>query len=633
MIADHCRNFSFRLASSALDKGKCLAAAALLTTALVSPLAFEVSVAIAQSQPAVKTPARDAQVTPSAPPPARSGTRPQDEAAPPATPSAGSSGASGQPTPSTGSEPVKESASPGDAPAAGSAANDPAADLDKITTNAGAVLATIENPTLTALRLMIVLGHLPKAIDIRVARSEILPVPGPVVTSERAGGLDPADIARLSSDARPGLPSNPELDDPTKSRVPGTIAAAPGPAPNIPGAAAPGIPGPNITSGLETPPAGTQRTDGSRAPTGQVLAHGEQRPREVLVVFSETAKPSAPEDVATALKIDRESAFETVVSGRRIARYRIADDRSLPQVLDLLGKDARIVSAQPNYIYKPLQGAAGKAAPGAQYSVRMLRLADAHRLARGRNVKIALIDTGVDTAHPELAGLRIETFDATGTGRVRADMHGTAMLGIFAGRKQLGGVAPDAHLLVARAVGPEGEATTESILKALAWSFGNGAQVINISVGGPRDPLLEEEIAAAVTRGAIIVAAAGNGGENALAVYPAAYKTVIAVTAVDAADKVYVQANRGNYVAIAAPGVDIATAAPGRAYGSASGTSYAAAHVSGVIALLLEKKPGLKEADVRDVLTRTARKSPGGQSTKDIGAGIVDPVRALESLR
>jgi subtilisin family serine protease len=480
---------------------------------------------------------------------------------------------------------------------------------------------------------MITLGQLPRTIDVRVSRSEILPVPGFTVTSERSGGLDPADIGRLSSGPRPGLPANPEFDDPTRPREPGAVAAAPPGTGNIPGAAGPGAAaGPNVASADIRPPS-TQRTDGSRAPTGQVLAPGEQRPREILVVFAETAKPSAPEDVATTLKIDRESAFETTLSGRRIARYRLTDERGLPQILDLLGKDARIVSAQPNYVYKVLQGAAGKAAPGAQYTTEKLRLADAHRLARGRNIKIALIDTGVDTGHPELAGLGIETFDATGTGRVRADVHGTAMLGILGGRKQLVGVAPDARILAARAIGTDGEATTESVHKALAWSFSNGAQIINIGLGGPRDPLLQEEIAAAIARGTIIVAAAGNGGENAPPVYPAAYKDVIAVTAVDASDKVYLEANHGNYITLAAPGVDIPTPVLNRAYGTASGTSYAAAHVSGVIALLLEKKPGLKATDVRDVLTRTARKSASGQSTKDFGAGIVDPMRALESLR
>src|SRR5690606_8361831 len=109
-------------------------------------------------------------------------------------------------------------------------------------------------------------------------------------------------------------------------------------------------------------------------------------------------------------------------------------------------------------------------------------LEDAHRLARGRNVKIALIDTGVDAGHPEIAGLRVETFDATGSGRVRADLHGTAILGIIGGRKQLIGVAPEARILAARAIAPDGEGTTESVLKALAWGFSNGARIFNVSI-------------------------------------------------------------------------------------------------------------------------------------------------------
>lgn len=625
MIADHCTFIYSPISIFARVGFRSMAAAAIAAAAIAAPLAGVMPAthawAQAQTGPAPSgSTARDAQAPPTVPVPG----------GPSTTPSSGPGAATGQP----GSETPKDGAAPATpTPAATDA--DMTAPADKRADSASPPsVVVIENPSLTALRLMIVLGKLPKGADVRMVRDEMLPLPGGV-TTERSGGLDPADMARLSSGPRPGLPADPSFENPSSPPGGSTVAGIPGG--NEPGAPASGprADGSNVPTAAAVGPMGTQRTDGTRAPTGQVLSTGDQRPREVIVVFAETSKPAAPDEVAATAKLDRESTFETALSGRRIARYRIPDDRNLAQILDLLGKDTRILAAQPNYVYKALQGAAGTAVPGVQYSAQKLRLAEAHRLARGRNVKIAVIDTGVDIGHPELSGLKIELFDATGTGRVRADAHGTAILGILAARKQLVGMAPDASILVARAIAPDGEGTTESVLKALAWSFGNGARIINMSISGPRDPLLQQEIATAITRGSIIVAAAGNGGDRAPPAFPAAYDGVIAVTAVDASDKVYAQANRGSYITLAAPGVDIATLAPNRTYADASGTSYAAAHVSGVIALLLEKKPELKSADVRELLMRTSRKPSiaSGQSTKDTGSGIVDPVRALEGVR
>ena len=105
--------------------------------------------------------------------------------------------------------------------------------------------------------------------------------------------------------------------------------------------------------------------------------------------------------------------------------------------------------------------------------------------------------------------------------------------------------------------------TSVILLRAIEWSVVNGAKVLNMSFAGPRDPALLAMIAAAQKRNAVVVAAAGNGGSTAPAAYPAAYPGVIAVTAVDAADKRYVHANRGKYIAISAPGVDILAPADG----------------------------------------------------------------------
>jgi subtilisin family serine protease len=154
-----------------------------------------------------------------------------------------------------------------------------------------------------------------------------------------------------------------------------------------------------------------------------------------------------------------------------------------------------------------------------------------------------------------------------------------------------------------------------------------GAQIINMSFSGPRDPILEQAIKTLKDRGIILIGAAGNAGPKSPPLFPGADPNVIAVSATDMDDKTYKNANRGKQVAIAAPGVDILVPAPEGGYQLTTGTSVAAAHISGVVALMLERNPKLSPNDVRNILAASAKKLPQGRN--EIGAGLVDPVQAL----
>jgi subtilisin family serine protease len=143
---------------------------------------------------------------------------------------------------------------------------------------------------------------------------------------------------------------------------------------------------------------------------------------------------------------------------------------------------------------------------------------------------------------------------------------------------------------------------------------------------------LQRLLAAAYDKGLVLIAAAGNAGPQSDPLYPAADPNVIAVTATDSDGHVFKMANRGRYLAIAAPGVDILALAPDGGYQLSTGTSIAAAHVSGIAALLLERKPSLKPADIRALLIATA-KTPGTPTPdSDLGAGLVSAYRALAAL-
>jgi subtilisin family serine protease len=312
----------------------------------------------------------------------------------------------------------------------------------------------------------------------------------------------------------------------------------------------------------------------------------------VLVTLTDTTSDTTINNLARAYRLTRQSSFSSPTLGVRFARYRIPDQRDLQQVLNDLSLDLRVVAVQPIYVYLGSQGAAVAATAVPQYAAEKLRLTDAHRIARGRNVRLAIIDSGVDVAHPELKGVVAEAIDVIG-GKAAPDTHGTAIAGIVGAREQLTGIAPDARIVAVRSFAQtaagRSEGTTETLIKGIDAALGKGVRLFNLSFAGPRDPSVEQIIRVAEGRGAIFIAAAGNGGPGAPAAYPAAYETVIAVTAVDSGDKVYDRATRGDYIAFAAPGVDILAAAPKRAYGLSSGTSLAAAHVSGIVALIAER--------------------------------------------
>ena len=376
-------------------------------------------------------------------------------------------------------------------------------------------------------------------------------------------------------------------------------------------------------------------------------ARGETRfvPDEVLVAIAAGASAADLDAMARRLGLMRLEVHEFRLTGRRVFRWRIEGGRPVANVIRSLGKERRIriAWAQPNYLYKmqdatertepPSAEASGADQAAPQYAAAKLRLTEAHKLARGDNVLVAVIDSGIDAGHPDLDGVVADRFDALG-GEDKAHAHGTAMAGVIASHGRLTGVAPGVRILAVRAFGSgsmAAEGTTFQVLKGLDWAHAKGAQVVNMSFAGPFDPALGRALAAARQKGLTLIAAAGNAGPKSPPLYPAADPNVIAVTATDADDNVFAQANRGTHIAVAAPGVDIIVPAPDRTYGMATGTSVAAAQVSGVAALILQRKAGLGPDRVRRILTKTAHPKIAGARSSDIGAGLADAYAALLS--
>ena len=391
---------------------------------------------------------------------------------------------------------------------------------------------------------------------------------------------------------------------------------------------------------------------GSAAATGgagRLPTAGEPSfvPDEVLV----ETDPGVPEAVLNVIarrhRLIRLAAYDVELLGTRLHRWRIADRRSVPAVIAALANERVLSSVQTNNVFRLEQepdaqvmpdrrDAGAPSLPGdpAQYVLAKLRLDEAHRLASGHDVLVAVIDSAVDISHPDLAHAIAGIFNAIDS-ESKPHPHGTAVAGAIASRGRLKGVAPSARILAVRAfdgAARSARSTSFAVVTGLDLAAQHGARVVNMSFSGPSaDPALRRALAAARQKGLVLVAAAGNAGPKSPPLYPAADPNVIAVTATDAEDKLFPMANRGRHVALSAPGVGILAPAPLASYEFTSGTSIAAAHVSGIVALMIERNRSLGPDAVLETMLTTARDlGPRGRD-EEFGAGLADAFAALSA--
>lgn len=322
--------------------------------------------------------------------------------------------------------------------------------------------------------------------------------------------------------------------------------------------------------------------------------------------------------------------------GTTVGLFRITDGRRYETVRREFAADSSVRSLQPNfrYVLQDQKPAVPTEGDPAQYALAKLRLPEAHMLAHGANVTVAVIDSGIDARHPELANSIADNFDALGSTE-GAHVHGTGIAGAIVAHARLMGSAPEARIIAIRAFGGTtrgAESSSYIILRSLNYAAEHGAQIINMSFAGPKDAVIERAIAATAARGLVLIAAAGNAGAKSPPLYPAANPNVIAVSATDQQDRLFTASNRGSYIALAAPGVDIFLPAPDGKYQMTSGTSFSAAYVAGVAALLLERNYALKPDALRITLAKTARDlgSPGRDDL--FGDGEADAFAAVMAV-
>ncbi len=362
--------------------------------------------------------------------------------------------------------------------------------------------------------------------------------------------------------------------------------------------------------------------------------------RQLIVTLAPELEPHWAR-ISTQLAADHglqvSGEFPLTSIGVQCVVLRVPESRSMPEAAAALRRDPWVGSVQQNQHYRSLGASDGYAA--LQYGAQLIQAVAAHPYTTGRGVRIALIDTGVDANHPDLRGRVVETANFVDGGELsfERDRHGTAIAGVIGARAEDGhgieGVAPAAELLAAKACWyPEGASRTAlcsswTLAKAVDFAINARARVINMSLNGPPDALLERLVERAIALTITVVAAAAAAAPDPG--FPASLAPVIGVLQSDSRNDVEVPHWEVHEHVLAAPGKDILTTAPRGGYDYLSGSSLAAAHVSGAAALLLERDPSLSPEELVRLLRESARPVPLSGGTV---AGVIDVCSALARL-
>lgn len=259
------------------------------------------------------------------------------------------------------------------------------------------------------------------------------------------------------------------------------------------------------------------------------------------------------------------------------------------------------------------------------WGVRFCGVGNAWAKTKGRGVKVAVLDTGVDAKHEDLSGQIDELRDFTGSGEEDRNGHGTHVCGIIAAKANgvgVVGVAPESRLVVGKVLGNDGAGSSEWIARGIEWAASAGAKIISMSLGSSsRDSRIHDAIKAVVSSGVIVVAAAGNSGPGTVN-YPGAYPEVVCVGAIDALGRVAGFSSTNQEVDVVGPGVNVYSTIPGNRYAKMSGTSMATPFVAGVLALMVSEAP-VKPHDVLRMLSWSSADAGKSGFDPEYGWGII----------
>lgn len=361
--------------------------------------------------------------------------------------------------------------------------------------------------------------------------------------------------------------------------------------------------GPGRILSLPTP-ATTPATDpatgaGGAAATGP----GASSPSEALLALPKNGAGQLPTDFELGEGAEIAESFFSPVICATVARVTGPPGAGLSELVTFVPESSLVVA---NDVYVSAAGevrAMGRSVDrpdpyaSLQYGLAVSGVREARGISAGQGVRVALLDSAPEWEHADLAAARIQFGDDTNGASANSEttigVHGTLMAGVLGAVEGNGfgivGLAPASQLVSIPVCTPEGPAggrcTIYRLLQGLDQAYRSEAQLVNLSLSGPPNPLLERGVARLEQLGLVVVAAAGNEGTDEKR-YPAAYPSVIGVGAMDRAGEAFALSNRGSWVEMYAPGVEVLSTIPGDAFAFGNGTSLAAAHVTGALAVI-----------------------------------------------
>jgi subtilisin family serine protease len=363
--------------------------------------------------------------------------------------------------------------------------------------------------------------------------------------------------------------------------------------------------------------------------------------RQVLVTLPDSLKPKWPTirtELAKQHTILETGEFPLSSIGVDCLVYKVPDQLPLDQIVAKLRSDKRVGLVQENQVFEGIQSGENDTFSAISYAAKLTHVDDAHRVTMGKDIKIAIVDTGAEKEHPDLKGQirQSANFVDGGDRTFTRDKHGTAVAGVIGARANDGvgiyGIAPEADISVLKACWYQEQADAKaqcsswSLAKALDSAINSNARIINLSLAGPTDELMVKLLEAAHTRGINVVAATLEQQDGPG--FPANLPETIPVIATGPDGN----PPQPDWLAkfpntVAAPGQEILTTVPKEGYDFVSGSSLATGHVSGIIALLLELNPKLTPDQIKQLL------HDNGKSGAANSRSVLDICAIIKALR
>jgi subtilisin family serine protease len=355
--------------------------------------------------------------------------------------------------------------------------------------------------------------------------------------------------------------------------------------------------------------------------------------KELMIHFQENVTPEQKQSFLKSHQLTEKSSIDAMGISLVEANPQTSADE-LKALAIKLAKHDLIEFVEPNNVVKqtfiPKDTSFKK-----QWYLNQISAPKAWDTTRGApTITVAVIDDGTQKDHPDLAGKIVKPYNAVTGGTIyKANDHGTHVAGIIAASvngKGIAGVAPNVKIMPINAFTSYGAASYD-VVRAIYYASINGANVINLSLGGYNySYAMDEAVGYAFMQGSVIIAAAGNSDTH-YNTYPASYDGAFGISATNSKDQITQFSNYGNYIDFAAPGEDIFSTVAGSGYEYMDGTSMASPVVAGVAALILSKNPLLSPNEVKSVLAQSAIDLGNGGWDYFYGYGRVNAYRALQA--